>query len=249
MPFKYSVEGDGFSKREVFNVYPPLTKSDWKEIRKVERRHDAAGWFRPPFFAKIEAEARQILKAAGYRTAKFRDRKFIKGLIRSRGHFMPAGPLWLSVPSGPESPDSGYALKLLRSVFMLRLALLKTGASNEIIQVLGEAFHLGSVYREHVLKREWEPKALHGEKFEQGRKKQRLDALNNVLLGLLPASNKEIWKRLKESIGKGVIEQVADGIVYWSRSPKGEAQSTSFKAIENRLTNLRKKYPSKKNPT
>ena len=242
MAFKHSVRGEGFAKREYFEVCEPLTKADWKEIRKQEQGSE----FRPPYFARLEAKARVTLEAAGYRIFDFHDRKAVGGLIRSRTRMMRIGPLWFALPSGPESPDSAFALKVLTLIFYLRRCIEKTGvtgASSDVIQVLGGAFQLGGLYEQAFLRRQWEKLALHGEKFEKGRKLRRLDALGKVLLKLLPASNDEVLNKLARLECGDVIEKVDmnDGKVYWKRSPNGEAAGTSFKAIENRLTSLRKK--------
>ena len=127
MPVKHTVRGEGFAKREIFEAYEPLTKADWKEIRKQEQGSFRSE-FRPPYFARLEAKARGTLEAAGYRIFDFHDRKAVGGLIRSRTRMMRIGPLWFALPSGPESPDSALALEVLTLIFYLRHCIEKTGA-------------------------------------------------------------------------------------------------------------------------
>ena len=93
------------------------------------------------------------------------------------------------------------------------------------------------------------PAAIHGLKFMEGHKRQRLDALGRLILDTMRdlegemrrgPKAKEIWESLP--IGDVVQEREGYDTVWWQS--KGREKKTTFRSFENRVTKIRKKLLS-----
>ena len=103
---------------------------------------------------------------------------------------------------------------------------------------VADGFELGALSEQLQASRWW----------DSGREKGRVDALSKAIVKTMQAfairngrvpKTIELWEALPVD-GKPIQER-EDDCIYWRRA-NGKEEKTTFKAFQNRLTNIRKKY-------
>jgi hypothetical protein len=143
----------------------------------------------------------------------------------------------------PDSPED-FACRILHVFTQARRAIDKGEADRAAYY----AVEFGELKTSITIKKMWEPAALKGQKFNDGPKCKRMDALSEAMLKNWQDFKQreerdptaaELWKLVDDDCIQEKDED--DQVIYWRRA-NGKETKTAFKSFQQRFTNLKKKY-------